>query len=57
MKTYTVQWEIMLDANDPEQAAKEALDIMQDVHSTALCFKVMDEYGYQLTDVDLLEAV
>jgi hypothetical protein len=56
MKTYTVQWEIELDADDPEQAARQALDIMQDVNSEALYFKVIHESG-KLTDVDLLEGV
>ena len=56
MKTYTVQWEIMLEADDPQQAARDALDIMQDVHSEALYFKVIHSSG-KLTDVDLLEEV
>ena len=56
MKTYTVQWEIMLDADDPEQAARNALNIMQDTNSAALYFKVIHESG-KLTDVDLLEDV
>lgn len=54
MKTYTVQWEIMLDADDPEQAARQALDIMQDANSDALYFKVIHESG-KLTDIDLME--
>ena len=53
MKTYTVQWEIMLDADDPEQAARNALYIMQDTNSDALYFKVIHESG-KLTDVGLI---
>ena len=35
---YTVRWEINISAESPEDAAKQALTIMQDKESTATVF-------------------
>lgn len=40
MTLYHVSWEIEIDADSPEQAAEEALDIQQDPESTATLFLV-----------------
>ena len=40
MKSYVVTWTINIDAESPEAAADEALDIMQDPDSTATIFDV-----------------
>ena len=50
---YIVQWEIELSADTPEEAAREALEIMQDKSSEALFFKVIRDDGH-LVDVNLL---
>lgn len=44
LTTYTVRWEIELDANSHEEAAKKALEIMQDKDSIATVFEV-EEWG------------
>lgn len=54
MKYYTVHWSIDLIANDPIDAAREALKIHRDAESMALVFKVIDEDGNEET-VDLME--
>lgn len=53
-QSYIVQWEIDISADNPEDAAREALEIMRDPHSEALFFKIIDNSGH-LTDIDLLE--
>jgi len=40
MTSYLVTWEIDIEAKDEVEAAKEALEIMQDKDSEALCFRV-----------------
>lgn len=56
MRTYRVTWEIELDAETPEDAAREALEIQRNPDSTATVFKVYDEKGidhaFDLTELD-----
>jgi hypothetical protein len=40
MPSYLVTWEIDIEAKDEVEAAKEALEIMQDKDSEALYFRV-----------------
>lgn len=40
MTSYLVTWEIDIEAEDEVEAAKEALEIMQDKDSEALYFRV-----------------
>lgn len=54
METYTVTWEIELDAESPEDAARQALEIQRDPFSSALVFFVQDEMGDRVM-VDLFE--
>ena len=54
MRTYSVNWKIDIVAETPEEAAKQALEIHRDLHSTATVFDVYDEQG-NYTCVDLLE--
>lgn len=59
MKSYLVTWVIDIEANSPEEAAQEALDIMRDEESTATIFDVKwegntktIEVGTELMDPD-----
>lgn len=49
---YKVVWEIDLDADSPEDAAREALEIQRDPISMATCFIVIDENGTR-QEIDL----
>jgi len=49
---WTVNWTIEVDANDPVDAARCALEIIRDPNSTAPCFDVVDDDG-DLHEVDL----
>lgn len=40
MPSYTVVWEIDLDAHDPADAARRALTVQRDPRSWATCFTV-----------------
>ena len=57
MASYLVQWEIDIDADDQVDAAIDAMLIMQDKHSEALYFKVIEQSTGHLTDVDLSEVL
>lgn len=52
--TYAVIWEINIEADSPEEAAKEGIRIQQDPESLASHFHVVDEDGV-IYEVDLLE--
>lgn len=52
-KGYRITWEIDIDDDSPIEAAKQALSIMRDRHSTATFFKVVDGESGEVTDVDL----
>jgi len=54
MTSYSVNWEIEIDAESPVEAARQALTIHRDQNSTATVFDVFDEEG-NCTRVDLLE--
>lgn len=54
MTTYTVKWTIEIDAETPEEAAREALEIHRDPASLATVFDVYDKKGNH-TRVDLLD--
>lgn len=53
MTSYLVCWEIDIDEDNPTDAAKEALSIMQDKESRALFFKVIHSDSGKMIDVDL----
>lgn len=40
MSTFLIKWEIDIEANTSEEAARQALDIQRDINSTALVFEV-----------------
>lgn len=52
-KEYRITWEIDIDANSPLEAAKKALAVMRDSHSTATFFKVTDNETNETSDIDL----
>lgn len=66
MKTYTVTWDIELDADNPIEAAREALKIQRDESSWATAFSVVDnddqsgmwhvDVGDEAACTELLEA-
>ena len=49
---YRVVWEIDIDAESFEDAARKALDIQRDPESIATCFVITDDHGNR-RDVDL----
>ena len=49
---YRVTWEIDIDADSFEEAARTALEMQRDPTSTATCFTIVDEDG-KTQDVDL----
>ena len=51
---YRVTWEIDIDAESFEDAARKALEIQRDSDSIATCFVITDEHGNR-RDVDLSE--
>jgi hypothetical protein len=44
---YKVTWEIEIDAETPEEAAKTAAKIQRDPESIATIFKVEDDFGFK----------
>ena len=54
-ENYHVMWEIDIDAETPEAAAREAFKCMQDPQTTATVFDVFDEDGTP-TRIDLAES-
>ena len=52
MPEFRVKWEIDIDADTPEKAAKQALEHMRNPASIATVFDVIDEHG-NTTVVDL----
>lgn len=55
MKEYRVTWIIEVTAATAEDAAREALDIMQDRSSVATCFSVVDTDTGEEVFVDLAQ--
>jgi hypothetical protein len=54
MTTYSIKWEIEIDAKTPEDAARKALEIQRDPASIATVFDVYEKEGNH-TCIDLLE--
>ena len=54
MTSYSVNWQIDIEAESPVEAARQALKIHRDQNSTATVFDIYDEDG-NCTRVDLLE--
>ena len=54
MTSYSVNWQVEIDAESPVEAARQALKIHRDQNSTATVFDIYDEDGNS-THVDLLE--
>lgn len=52
---HKVTWTIDIDAENPLEAVKQALEIMQDKGSEALAFEVFDAKDNKIADIDLLE--
>lgn len=55
MKTYRVIWEIDIEADSPEQAVKEALDIQRDnsEENIATVFTVIDRKTDRKYNIDM----
>ena len=53
MPSYLVSWEIDIQADSVYSAAEEALEIMQDKESCALCFNVKRLSTGDVTIIDL----
>lgn len=51
MRTYVVEWTIHVDADNPEDAAKQALAMQRDPDSTATVFIVTGDDGAALIDL------
>ena len=54
MTYYTVQWEILLDAEDPIAAAREALIVMQDTDQDNICH-IFNVSQYQSDKIDTID--
>ena len=52
MKTYSVMWEIEVNADSPREAAQKALEIQRDYYSTATVFDVVNN-----DDTDKMERI
>lgn len=55
MTKYLVQWEMDIEADTPEEAAKEALKVHRDLSSEATYFSVTELGAKKTYHVDLLE--
>jgi hypothetical protein len=53
MNTYLVTWRIDIEADNPEEAAAQALIAQRDPDSTAVWFEVLDKTSGIAIDVDL----
>ena len=54
MKNYCVTWELELDADSPEEAARLAWKFMRETDANCNCFTVCDDEG-NVTRIDLEE--
>jgi hypothetical protein len=52
---YRVSWEIDVEAEDPMEAAQQALDIQRDPDSTATVFRVRHSVSKEASTIDLLD--
>ena len=56
MKTYRIVWTIEVEAENPLEAAREALSIQKDEDSEALYFEVLDPNSNEIIDgIDLMD--
>lgn len=55
MNSYRVEWVIDIDADTPEDAARQALAIQRDPESIATVFEVMLEDGEEPVRIDITE--
>ncbi|MFE0704956.1 hypothetical protein [Streptomyces sp. NPDC058872] len=55
MNSYLVTWEIDIEADAPEEAARKALGIQRDPHSTATVFGVHSDGRYTEVDTAAVE--
>lgn len=53
MTDHRVIWEIDIEADSPEEAAKEALLIQRDTHSIASVFTVINQESCEEFEVDI----
>ena len=53
MNTYLVRWLIDIDADNPQEAAAQALICQRDIESTAVVFEVIDHKTKATTLIDL----
>ena len=53
MTQYLVKWEIDIEADNPEEAARKALEIQRDRNSRALVFDVIHEANDYKWMIDL----
>lgn len=56
MKSYRVVWEIDIEANSPQEAARRAFEVQHDTGTLADHFTVYDEDGNS-TEVDAAQGV
>ena len=54
MPSYTIRWEINVDADNPKKAAIQCLEIHQDPFSESLYYEVTEDATNKKTMVDLL---
>jgi len=52
---YRVQWEIDLEADSPEEAAREALRIQRNPESIATVYEIFNDEGAHIMRVDITE--
>ena len=52
MSDYRIVWEIDIEADSPEEAAREALLIQRDQGSDATCFTVTDKESEKTFEID-----
>jgi hypothetical protein len=55
MAQYRVTWDIELDADSPEDAARKALEIQRDPNSIATVFDVAGEDSVFIRRIDMTE--
>ncbi len=56
-KDYTVSWSMQVSAKTPVDAARQALKVQRDPHSTAVVFRVEKDDGYSaLIDLEIYGA-
>jgi hypothetical protein len=54
-KSYSVVWEINIDATTPLEAVHFAIEMQRDIYSEALCFEVTEDATGIETFIDWME--